>query len=398
MKGLKQFGAMAMAAALTITMVAPITARADYQDKNYDQQENTYYDVDYKGAYDADGDFQRTSEIITNKVTGDTATYDYTTKKWNGDPDKAQKDYFGNPKKLQVGVKSNFKLTLTANPGESFDGKIKFKSGKANVSIKKVGTYERDVMPGYDSATKQYYFLKDDGSKEYVGDNSSKRTKYSYTYILEGKKPGEAKLQYKINGKKYKIKVTVTNEARPFATVSFAGKSYQMDYNAGATNSNYYAKQSTNKAGNFYTNKKKGKFRVTMNKNYKFIATYVIKDTDYETKTDEDGSYIERKSVKGIDLNGDGDFEDTIDGIEEDSFSDKTFVKYKKKNAKIKLNTSFDEIKTNAAWKVGDDTLKINRTYKGNLAQTEVIVVYQNKLTKAYGMKRFNITYKKNIK
>ena len=60
-----------------------------------------------------------------------------------------------------------------------------------------------------------------------------------------------------------------------------------------------------------------------MNKNYKFVAMYVLKDTDYETKTytydndGKDGSEIERKAVGGIDLNGDGDFLDKINGIYE---------------------------------------------------------------------------------
>ncbi len=410
MKGLKQFGAMALAAALTVTLVAPISARADYEDQNYDMQETTFYDYDEHGTYDAEGDFNRTGYTYKNKVTGDTYTYNRGDK-WDSDAyRKATKSFFGNPKKVQVGVKNNLKFSLKAESGQAFDGKLKIKSGKANVTVKQVGKIETEVLPTWDSNAKQYYFAKLDGTKEYVGDlddaqwYAKKRIQYQYTYILYGKQAGAAKLQYKIDGKKNTIKVTVTDNARPFASVTFGGKSYQLDYNAGATNSNYYAKQSSNKVGNFYTTKKSGKFKLQMNKNYKFTAMYVVKDTDYETVKNtnwDEGTKLARKSTKGIDLNGDGDFEDRIDGISESEFKDKFFVKYTKKNAKIKLNTSFDQLNENGTDYYDENkqySRKYTHTYKGNTASTRVIVVYQNKITKAFGTQEFKIEYKKNKK
>ncbi|MCR5341813.1 MAG: hypothetical protein K6E70_00420 [Butyrivibrio sp.] len=408
-----KLGATALAIALSFTMVAPVTAKADYEDDHYSVHENTFYDRDYNGTYDEDGDFTATTEIYKNKVTGDTYTWK-KGEKWDGDAyRKATKSWFGNPKKVQVGVKGAFKFQLSAESGQEFDGKLKVKSGKGLVKVKQLGKTESEVLPVYDSNAKQYYFTKNDGTKEYVGNltqdqvYAAKRTRYSYTYAIYGKKAGSAKLQYKIAGKKYKIKVTVTDDSRPFKSITFAGKSYQLDYNTGATNPNYYAKQSSNKAGNFYTNKKKGKFRVTMNKNYKFVAMYVLKDTDYETtnytydKNGYDGSSIDRKAVNGIDLNNDGDFEDEIDGITEKSYENVSFTKYTKKSPKIKLNTSFEKIDTNTTRYDGagkTNPVKYSQKYTGDVADTTILIVYQNKITKGYGLKTITINYRKAVK
>lgn len=414
MKGLKQFGAMALAAALAVTFISPMAVKAHDDDTHYSSQEHTYYDTDINGEWQTSKTGRKTfvpkSETYKNKVTGDTFTEDYDTGNETGNYWAATRDYFGNPTKLNVGVKGLYKFTLSAEAGESFDGKVKIKSGKANVSVKQLGKHEWEEIPTYDGQAKQYYFDKLDGSREYVGAElteeqryAMKRTYVEYTYALYGKKVGQAKLQYTINGSKKKIKVKVVEDARPFKSVTYRGKSLQLDYNEGATNSNYYAKQSTNKAGNFYTTKKSGKFKVAMNKDFKFIAMYVLTDNDYETKTDNDpegyykSSSIERKSTGGIDLNGDGDYADTIDGIREASYSDQSYTKYTNKSAKINLSTSFDRV--DSSWESWDSTKKSSykgtHKYDGNIADTTILVVYQNKITKAFGTKTFTINYAK---
>lgn len=428
MKGLKQFGAIALAAAMSVTLIAPLSVNASYG--YFDDKDLEIYDHDEHGTYKTDEEgneyFDRTSYTDTNRVTGDTYTYDEATGKGSGDSDKAHNYRHDLLKKLTIGTNDFGYYHIDLAPGSTLSKKVKITKGKANITLKEYRTSEDTVNPFYDYDAKQYYFRKQDGSKEYVlGEDATyaqrqalRRKEYSYSYRIFGKKPGKAELKFKVkdaagNQKTYKVKITISDDARVFQSLTYAGKSLHLDMNKGANNDNYYSVQSSNKAGNNYVTKKSGKLRCKMGKDYKFIAAYVIKPNDYTTKTDSgsfgDYSWSEselvRTASRGIDLNGDGDCEDTINGINEKGigfddedqekavFMDCNFVKVKN-NKKIKLNKVPD--KEDYKLTVNDGAASYTRTAKskGAFAETRIIIVYQNKITKEFSARTTTLLLK----
>ena len=78
-----------------------------------------------------------------------------------------------------------------------------------------------------------------------------------------------------------------------------------------------------------------------------------------------------------------------------------TYTKYTKKSPKIRLNTSFDKVDSKSTSYYGPNkTYPGKSTYKytGDVAETTVLLVYQNKLTKGYGLKTITLDYRKSVK
>ena len=419
MKGIKRLGAMALAAAMTITLIAPVSAKASFY---YDTDNSAEYKKNDKGEITGK---TQTGTKYTNKVTGETYTYDYKAYKSTGDYYKATLYDNGIRKSLIVGTNDYNEIKVNLDPGSTITS-IKVSKGKNLITLTQSKFESEVVEPDWDSEAKKFYFRKLTGDKEYIALSelhtpaeweAAKRVKNSYAYRVYGKKKGNAEVKITVKDaagkvKTTKVKVPVSDENRRITKVTYAGKALTMDYNKGSNNSGYYAKQSSNKAGNFYVTKKSGKFKVTLGQNYKFIAAYVIKPNPYTTKTDTvDNSSSSHKDVTtttesirqyayGIDLNGDGDFEDTINGINESSYKNKSFVKVGN-NRKITLNTIPNKTDKTVVRTYGDQgqyTSTERHMSNSNLATTEVIVVYQDKLTKEFLTETYSIKYRASKK
>jgi len=405
MRKFSKIGASAIALALSVVLASPVTASA------------TYYDIDRTGTttIDEDGDANHsiTSTTYRNKITNETYTYDNNGNR-SGDYSKATKGYqTGIVKKLLIGTDSYNDYDIALDYGEALEGSVKIKSGKDVITLKKVGEYETTDYPTWDSETEQYYFPNVDGSKQLLGKldtegayEAAKKTRHAYYYRLFGKKPGKAKLEFKYKnkaGKKVTVKpvITVSDDARVFQSVSYAGKLLTYDLSKSGNNSKNLASQTTNKGGIGYTTKKSGKFKVKMGKNYKFVTAYVVTNTEYVNKpynntnsySSSSGSNLSRRPTGGIDLNKDGDTLDTINGIDERNYNRKN-VKIIKNNAKISLGKNPEKINSTYTYTYdeGKRSESSKQTYTSNMDNTEVIVVYQNKLTKNFSASHFTIT------
>ncbi|WP_044913747.1 hypothetical protein [Butyrivibrio sp. WCE2006] len=413
MKGIKRIGAMALATAMIISLAVPGSAKAAVYSST-----TTVYDIDRQGTSSIENGTVKenvTGTIYRNRITG--AAYDTSTK--NADAERAATHYVQDVKKIEVGTDSYYGLSINPEVGQTLDS-VKIKSGKANISIKQSYKYETTVYPSYDSKTKEVYFKKSDNTREVIATSESypteeqmkawKRVDTNYTYRIFGKKPGKAKIEYTVSGKKTKVNVTVSDDARVFKAVSYAGKKLTRDLDRNATNANVWTSNTSNKAGINYVTKKSGKFKVTMGKNYKFVKAFVIKSTPYEVKTDADSysynskywsysrswskSQTARQKTTGIDLNGDGDTLDTIYGINENDYSEDT-VQVIGNNKKITLDTT--PIKDEYTYTENDNGREYStvRSSQSNMAEdTRIIVVYQNKITKTFGTDHFDITYR----
>ncbi|WP_026664490.1 hypothetical protein [Butyrivibrio sp. FC2001] len=420
MKGLKRFGAMAMAAALTVTLVVPVNVNAAV----YSGSE--VYDIDRTGTSTIDENdkvsHKITSETYKNRITG--ASWATTTE--DEDAEWKAQNYFKEIKKATIGTDEYVTWHFEGNPGEKVES-VKIKSGKDVITIKKCGSSEKDAYPTYDENTKQAFFRNYDGSRDVVGTYDSwadfykaykslKRTRYAMEYRIFGKKPGTAKLQYKLGGKKHKITITVSDDARAIQSVTYAGKRLDetRDKDRKGNNGNILESQTNNKEGINYVTKKSGKISVKLGKDYKFVKAFYVKGTPYGTKninidnSDEyridktTGSRIRRNPTTGIDLNGDGDTLDQIYGIEEKDFNANT-VTFVKNNKKIKLDKIPDQEKTditNTSGPVGGTqyTQVRKEESKDNMATTTLYVVYKSKVTKTYGIRSYNITYRTSKK
>lgn len=400
MKKVSKLCTMALAAVMAISFAAPINSKAAYP-TIYDTGYETYYDIDESVEYknNQDGSLTPTTKTVTyrNKVTGETCVKDARGNTISGDYDKATKSYeYGVPKKITIGTDEYVNYSIRLHEGEKLKS-FKVKSGKGCVSIKKAGMSSSDTS-GY-----SYYYNKPDYDMENYGFDSryapSETKTYSYVYRLGGRSVGTSVLEIKIKDgvgaiKTLDIKVTVTNDNRVFKSLTYAGKNLLLDLNKDATNKKLLYAQTKNKSGIYYTKKKSGKFKVKMGDNYKFVAAYVVKPNAYKTETDtrkynsytSTRTYLEREYSRGIDLNGDGDYEDTINGIRENNFSGCN-VKKIGKSAKITLNTIPTQTNTtsyNTDNKTGEVSNYSSSYNNDNIAHTMIIIAYQDKMTKSF--------------
>ncbi|MBE5861171.1 MAG: hypothetical protein E7301_13760 [Butyrivibrio sp.] len=400
---IKNLGAMVLAATMAITMAMPASAKVYSGRGVYDIDRSGTATINEKGNVE----YKYTSEVYKNRITGQ--TWDSSVR--DKDAQWASQHYVADVKKLSIGIDEYQTFDIKLIGGDVL-GKVKVASGKKNITIALEAKSEEDVFPKYDYKTKEVYFENEEErtkkviatSEDYPTDeqmNAWKSKEATYTYRIFGKKTGAAKIQYTLNGKKHTVKVNVSNDARVFRNVTYAGKSLTFDASKTGTNANILYAQTANKEGIPYTTKKSGKFSVKMGKNYKFVKMFVVKPTPYETKTTttensyskSTSSYLQRQITTGADLNGDGDTLDRVYGIDETDFKDSVVQTINKKSAKIKLNTSAFQRNDNSTLTYKDDNTTISKTSysKSNLAETSVYVVYQNKITKQYSYDEFPI-------
>lgn len=404
MKGLKQFGAMALAAAMAVTMVAPMSVKAEVYDGATE-----VFDIDRTGSstiiegetpYDDDAVSRTyTSTVYKNRITGDS---------WNASTvdDNAEwkaTHYYKERKKATIGTGEYRYSYYSSFAGEEV-GKLKVTKGKGVVTIKEVGSGEYTDYPEYDSKTKEVYFQLEDHSRKVVATsdtwptvdqmNGWKVTQHWKAFRIYAVKPGTAKLSIKVGDKKIKNTVTVADDARIFQKVTYAGQ--ELSYNL---DGDQVWGKSKNANGLNYVTKKSGKFRATMGKDYKFVKAFVIKSSPYvEKNASVDGwnyNWTKRQPTTGIDLNGDGDTLDTIYGLDERLYTKNQVQIIKKNGKKIKL----DKITENEKKNISSASFNSKSSSKDNVAETtRVVVVYQNKSTKTYGTRDFYITYRKGSK
>ncbi len=275
MKGLKQLGAMALAAALTITLAAPISANAEVLWTKDGDGFKTYTNEDTKESYsEKDYTDLDESDLASPRKAMTICTNSYN-EYWrtSTSTDVAKFTNFKSKKKaLKVKVIRKFEYTDPSNPktadepdffdkaGNGYyrdvDGKI-VKVEKAKLST--------DMPKGYDSA--------------------------SYTVRFYTKKPGTYKVTYDAVKKdgttvKKEIKIIAKDFGAPIKSVTFAGKDiYEPVDNSDASKNRLWTKGS----GSNVTNAKSGKLSVTMaSKDFK-LKKIEIGTPDIETITDKYG-------------------------------------------------------------------------------------------------------------
>ncbi|WP_035767389.1 hypothetical protein [Butyrivibrio sp. NC2002] len=369
MSKFSKFGASALALALSFALVSPVTANAKMTDYNRN----------------ADGSYTATS-----KETGKSASYtrvteeEYSYKLTSGSSDFANTYY--NYKKVKVQTGRYNYIDVPFSYGQVSVSKVKIKSGK-DVATVKVAGYTKNTNVWYEDANDAgTYYIIDPATGERIkktADATAADELKDYGAVqfrIYGKKAGNAVIQYQINdanGNKVatkKIKVTVGDTG--VKSVKFAGKEI-------------YANVLENAKSDTYFNKKSGKLKVTMNKGYALKNIYVITDPGYEDKVVNEDGDIERstKTVR-LDLNGDGDCLDTIDGISESEKKTEVYTKVKN-GKKIKLGS--EPYLSNYSKTFYDRTVD-GKDYKGiyenssvgNVSSTRILIIYQDKLTKVY--------------
>ena len=201
---------------------------------------------------------------------------------------------------------------------------------------------------------------------------------------------------------KKNIKVTVAKDTFMFKSVTYAGKSLLYDFSKGANNNNYIY-SGANKQRMSYTTKKAGKFKVTPSKDYKIVNIWVERDNAWVPYADPDRNYDDKygtcnvseliRQKTPVDLNGDGDCFDTIDGINEAAGA--TYSLQRLKNGKklvLGKNVYKKDYKYSYQSKLSKSNSSSYTKDESNLITTDIVVVYQNKITKQYGSYPFSIT------
>ncbi|WP_408071722.1 hypothetical protein [Butyrivibrio sp. JL13D10] len=248
----------------------------------------------------------------------------------------------------------------------------------------------------------------DTSSNEYKNSNASSA---SVGIKLTAKKPGKAKLSFDVynkNGTKTgtaSITVVVQSDDDVFKTFSYGGKSLIMK-NYGDSN---YINDGREVGGsdNNFTDKKKGKLVIKANNGIKIVKIEIgklSKKSFNGVVNDDDGTYenidddFETRTASGkstyhpVDLNGDGDFLDTIYGISEKNGEAFTYKKFKSgKTLKLSTVGVSSTGKSSISYKkyvknANDELVYFNSTgtSQSNLAPTVIRVTYYDKENKSY--------------
>jgi hypothetical protein len=257
-----------------------------------------------------------------------------------------------------------------------------------------VGTYDN-----YDAA---------EAARKAVNTDASSAVRY---IALTPKKTGKTNLSFDIvnkNGNVSKVKTTVyvVSDTDVFKTFTYGGKSLLDDY-SNPKNINY-GKRENDTLWDVAT-KKKGKLVVKTNANYKIKSIeigklYTEKWSEGLTGTDRYGNTYDRTdnysaysnsgttTTHRVDLNGDGDFDDTVNGISESN------VRYKytkvKSGKTIKLSTVGTDYDSSFSYTMKDSknskdeliNYSSNTKDRNLYAPTKVRVTVYDKLTKTYSV------------
>ncbi|WP_026527713.1 hypothetical protein [Butyrivibrio sp. VCD2006] len=368
-----------IAAALVLSMCVPIKAEAYIY---YSDEYNSYTRASVIEDKSSDG-----SVSYTNRVTGKTYKV-YPDGRTEGDPDfnicgaKVLSRYM-----VQVGSNQDIKIAMPFNQKL---GAFKITKGKKNLSGKI--RFENIVRNHKESIIKDEngrYYYRDylTGERIYVNDkNADIRTDRAvYKIRLYGKKKGKSRIEFPVenfNGNvigKKTIDIDVTNDARVFTSVTFAGKELNLDIN----NMSNYIGSGKGKNEQKYVNFKKGRFKVKPNKYYQVHAIFVKRSAGYE-QTDlqvNDVTGTQMTPVKkGADLNGDGDCNDIIYGIQE---SEEGYTYEKVRNGQVVKLSNVPDSYTNVYGTCDRHGAAANYEYRetssSNLATTTFIIVYRDK-------------------
>ena len=338
---------------------------------------------------DADNDGNVT---YTNKANGKTYTVYANGTKVGDDTYRIKSKEAIKRDTVELGYYKEIKICLPY--GQSSISNLKIKKGKGIITAKickKTIVKGEKVQVTKNPDGSYYYRDRLTGEIVNIGSQSEMYADYAdYKVRVYGKKLGKAVLEYQINDSngnkiaKKKIKIDVKENGNAIVSATFAGKSLLLDYSKNGNNKNYIYNNGT-KSGAKFTAKKSGKFKVKLSGNYRLKAIYVERLHGYEKVTPMPGPFYDGWDInpisKGLDLNGDGDFNDIIDGFEE---SKSTTVYYQKiKNGqKIVLNKQ-PAIGGNDYIDKTDGS-RHTLTDNANTRSTTVYVVYQDKRTGSY--------------
>ncbi|MBE5859455.1 MAG: hypothetical protein E7301_04945 [Butyrivibrio sp.] len=317
-------------------------------------------------------------------------------------------------------VKSSKKKVVTA--------KLDKKNSSKSVTNDNVWDWDRD------SAGNCYYYTttgtkvilpKDsEGNLDFNSDaykNSNASSGMAYI-ALTPKKSGTSKVSFDIynrnNVKTGSASITVVarSDSDVFKKLTFGGKSL-IEKKYGDTNYIDYGRKADD-TDNGYTTKTKGKLVVKANKGYKITKIEVGKLTNktengssdiyFGTRNIDNEDYTSTTNYKGtnhfVDLNGDGDYLDTVRGQSE-SNSNFTF-KTIKSGKTLKLSTVAANGTTTATNNSKKDKNAngelVNRTttgkYQENLAPTVIRITYYDKDEREYRVKDYTLWRKAKVK
>ncbi|WP_026525289.1 hypothetical protein [Butyrivibrio sp. MB2005] len=273
---------------------------------------------------------------------------------------------------------------------------VKVISGKKNLTAKiSSKNITRNMIINCSQESDGRYYYKDQRTDEKIYTDSKQVvvTKASYSIRITGKKKGKAKISFQfndINGNKVQtrtLKVSVVDNAKPVKQVTFGGKNVLVDM----TDNSKYIYAGNSKNGTGYTTKKSGKLKVKMNKYARLKSIYMVTNTPYINKEYDKSygyttGYYAQNGTNAVDINGDGDFNDEIDGIKESASSDKVYKKIKN-GSKVKLSNVPDSVTNTSITLDREEGLK-DYSYleqnSSNISTTQFIIIMQDKRTGEY--------------
>ncbi|WP_026659078.1 hypothetical protein [Butyrivibrio sp. AC2005] len=359
-----------------------------------------------------------------NSITGETS-FDLNALKGQGYTESQKINAY--PEKVRVYTGGTNIVYVTLGSGNIKLKKVK-SSNKKVIKAKIVENEEYTTTQNYTfrKDSKGYYYESVAGEKVYVSSPTDKvnMSRAKVGIKLYGVKDGKATVSfdiYDINGSKTgKGKITVVSDTNlPIKDITFGGQSLEQGVKIGETNNNYIYKGKDFNTFYAYTKKKSGKLKVTTSKDYKIERIQVGKLEKYNWNTSQIPGYdsyynyntgdrsennslkIETTKPHPVDLNGDGDFKDIVNGMDESKveFRFKTVKNGKKiKLSKIPSYTTFsaDDSESYA----NNQDLNFSNSYKYNnkkamaVAPTAIRVTLFNKVTKEYEIYTYYINLK----
>ena len=304
-------------------------------------------------------------------------------------------------KKETVELDNYKEISICLPYGQSSISKLKIKKGKGVITAKiSRSRVKKGFYLIFEKDTDGSYFYRDrlTGQKINMGTQKGMYVDFAdYTVRVYGKKLGKAVLEYQVNdsnGKKVdkkKINITVQRNGSAIQSLTFGGKSLLIDYSKNANNKKYIYYNGT-KSGTNFTKMKAGKLKVKLGSDYRLKGIYVLRSNGATNVPMNDKRYKgwERKSItKGLDLNGDGDFNDIIDGFEE---SKSTTIYYEKirNGQKLVLNSDLLDEQNDYIDTSDNSTNTLNDT--NNVRGTSIYIIYQDKRTGSYYWWRTSIS------
>ena len=382
----------ALITAFAIAMSIPIKAGAYI----YNEHEYKYYQkatiIEDKSS---DG-----STTYTNRANGKTYKVNADgTSEGNSDYDIRSGEAFD---KYMVQVGSNETISIPMPYNQTL-GKLKITKGKKNLAAKiclknTVENYKEHILK--DSATGRFFYRDYiTGERVYVENRETdvRVNKAVYKIRLYGKKKGKARIELPVTDKnnnqinKKVINIEITDNDRIFTSVTFGGKSLNLDI----PNMKNYIGSGNSQNEIPYITAKKGRFKVKPNKYYSVKAIYMKKAVGFEKKdlnkiSATTGSYMVR-TQKAIDLNGDGDCNDVIYGIEETPNGNWVYEKIR--NGQVVKLSNVPNTLSDTHYSYSREGYGPNYEYyekeKSNIATTYFIVVYVDKRSGEYRTTEF---------